>query len=130
MNLFKTVIASALLAAASTGSVHAASSLAFVDQIETGASASLDTAAIMRPLETLMAATPRVDTSGLAGNLSYVLQEGSFNSASLTQSGTQNVGLIQQIGYGNFAQVSQVGVGHQAFVYQQGRNNTAIIAQR
>ncbi|MEI2297362.1 hypothetical protein [Ensifer sp. MJa1] len=107
------------------------SSPAFVQQATGDAGfASLDTAAIMKPVMDLVVATPRVNTSTLAGNLSFVYQSGDFNTASIQQSGSRNVGLIQQIGFMNSATISQTGVGHQAFISQQGRNNVAIISQR
>jgi minor curlin subunit len=105
---------------------------AFVQQA-TGHSASagtLDTAAIFKPSLEIMAAVPRVDTSNLVGNLSFIYQSGDFNTASIDQTGSRNVGLISQIGYANSAAITQVGTGHQAFISQQGRNNVAIIRQR
>ena len=105
---------------------------AYVQQASgSGASAgALDTAAIFKPSMDIMAAIPRVDTSNLTGNLSFVYQSGDFNTASIEQTGSRNVGLISQIGYFNSATITQTGTGHQAFVSQQGRNNDAIIRQR
>lgn len=58
---------------------------------------SLDTAAIFKPSMELIAAVPRMDTSNLAGNLSYVYHSGNFNTASVHQTGSHNVSLIQLI---------------------------------
>lgn len=105
---------------------------AYIQQASGSASSAgmLDTAAIFKPSMDIMAAVPRMDTSNLAGNLSFVYQSGDFNTASVEQTGNRNVGLITQIGYFNSASITQVGTGHQAFVSQQGRNNVAIIRQR
>jgi hypothetical protein len=126
-------LAVAFLGTFATGAAAGpAMSPAFVQQAS-GYSASagaLDTAAIFKPSMEIMAAVPRMDTSNLAGNLSYVYQSGDFNTASVEQTGSRNVGLISQIGYFNSAAITQVGTGHQAFISQQGRNNVAIIRQR
>ena len=117
---------------ATTAVAGSPASPAFVQQAS-GYSASagtLDTAAIFKPSLDIIAAAPRVDTSNLVGNLSYVYQSGDFNTASVEQSGSRNVGLISQIGYFNSAAITQVGTGHQGFISQQGSNNVAIIRQR
>jgi len=118
------------LAAVATTAV--AGSPAFVQQASgyNANTGTLDTAAIFKPSLDIIAAVPRIDTSSLVGNLSYVYQSGDFNAASIEQTGSRNVGLISQIGYFNSAAVTQVGTGHQAFISQQGSNNIAIIRQR
>lgn len=68
--------------------------------------------------------------SNSTGNLSFVLQQGDFNTASITQSGQRNVGLIYQIGYNNTAAITQTGNGHRGLIMQQGSNNVAILTQR
>lgn len=124
-------ITAAVLSASAAAAGNEFASPAFVQQASgTAGFSSLDTAAIMKPVMDVIAATPSVDTSSLAGNLALTYQLGDFNSASIQQSGTRNVGLIHQVGYMNAASITQTGTGHQAFIMQQGRNNTAIINQR
>ncbi|MCJ8152012.1 MULTISPECIES: hypothetical protein [Shinella] len=121
------------LASVSTASAGAElSSPAFVQQANAGGAgfASIDTAAIMKPVMDLVVSSAPVNTTSTTGNLSFVYQSGDFNTASIEQSGSRNVGLIQQIGYMNAASITQSGMGHQAFIAQEGRNNVAIIRQR
>lgn len=133
MNKKAIALAVAIVTTFATGAAAgSAQSPAYIEQASSnGVSAGgLDTAAIFKPSMDIMAAVPRVDTSNLVGNLSFVYQSGDFNTASIEQTGSRNVGLISQIGYFNSATITQTGTGHQAFVSQQGRNNVAIIRQR
>ncbi len=133
MNNKTLALAAAILGLFANGAVAGPiMSPAYIQQASgSGASAgTLDTAAIFKPSMDIMAAVPRMDTSTLVGNLSFVYQSGDFNTASIEQTGSRNVGLISQIGYFNSATITQTGTGHQAFVSQQGRNNVAIIRQR
>ncbi len=122
--------AAVLLANTSFAADTYLSSPAFIQQISGSASASMSTAAIMKPMTDMMASFPTLSSTPSAGNLANTLQIGDANFANIDQLGSGNVAMIQQNGYMNTASITQRGGNNQAFIAQQGNHNVAMIRQR